>query len=239
MLITKKVVAGFLDGDGTICISGNTATVAISQSGAHAEDLLKRFGELHMGNYCISGPQKGCYQITWRGWNALDILWTVRDYGVIKAWVAELALAYLSDREFRDGWGAQIREFNREPVPKTRFRDYLQFERICDEWIGGIFAAEGSLCRKPPSISFKLDIAQKSHPEVLETLILYFGTGYLSTGQVCYTATDAKSVIYIARRIHQFALHKEQRLQDALEMYKLSSSKHLVDMSMESLDKFF
>jgi hypothetical protein len=202
--ITETSIAGFFDGDGSISFTNpTTIQIVLDQSYSFGLDALRKVRSVAGG--VIKKRSNNRWRLYWSLVESESILTIVAEHGVVKSECARRVLRFLHG----DGGGFEdcrsIHEFTSAPVPKVAFEHWLNLENINEEWLGGFFAAEGSLSKDSRG-SWKLSITQKSHPAVLKAIQDFFGFGGLNATQ---WRCCSKNAVTVALMIGDYALHKQ------------------------------
>lgn len=200
-LINAKMIAGLLDGDGSVGFdSCNYPRVALTLShdfGKAVVMLVAKFIGAPFGYHFQKRTDK--HYVTWSASTAESVLKLVEMHGVIKAKAASLVLAQEVDK---------VKRFNGCKSPRITYGHWLKPERICEAWVGGLFAAEGSVskCEK------RIAIAQASHPRILDELLRFIGFGSCTKTQ--WRASGSAKIALFNERFGKFCLHKCVDLQN-------------------------
>lgn len=204
--ITEASIAGFFDGDGSIRLTASNnmqIRIELDQSHSFGLDALRKVQSLAGG--VIKKRSDDRWTLYWSAAESESILTIVAEHGVVKGECARRALRYLHG----DGGGFEeyrsIHDFTSAPVPKLGFEHWLKLDRINEEWLGGFFAAEGSLSKNNKGC-WRLAFTQKSHPAVLKAIQDFFGFGGLDQQSWWCCSENA---VTVALMIGDYALHKQ------------------------------
>lgn len=200
--ITEASIAGFFDGDGTVSFTSTSIQISLDQCHYFGLEALRKVRSVAGGVIKKRSDDHWC--LHWPPAESETILTIVAEHGVVKAECARRALRYLHG----DGDGFEdylaIWDFTSAPVPKRAFEHWLNLENINEEWLGGFFAAEGSLSKQHGR--WQLKFTQKSHPAVLEAIQDFFGFGGMNEKDWWCCSENA---VTVALMIGDYALHKQ------------------------------
>jgi len=193
-IVTPAVIAGFADGDGSISRVGKTkkaVLVDFTQCHEFGRDALELISEFISGGKVYTRGER--HNLRWSGKDS-QMIRIIRNYGIIKA-------SGYSDNKYA-----------------CESRPY---ERLCDAYIGGFFAADGSCWTNHDSI--QLSFRQKDIG-FLNELRIYFGMGHIGSDiSIGYWQLSGCHALAVAKRIASYALHKKVDLERCISHFE---SKH-------------
>ena len=178
MPLNLRYIAGVFDGDGTICLT-RTRRLEVSLSQCNRV-FLESVGRYLGGGNIYTDARVNKYKgepnhvIKFTGHARDSMLRIIADHGIVKAPQALLALGFLKNRDvsFREACGEHMREMNRD---KTTYAK--QYERLCHEYVAGLFDAEGNVFISEKRPARYVKITQYSDPVLLDRIRDMYGFG--------------------------------------------------------------
>jgi len=177
-----QYIAGFLDGDGCIGLSGNSSfTVSFGQSSDNGVPVvLERIRNLYGGGIRkkkVYGNRKVPYELVIFGEDTLPLLYDLRDALVMKYEQARLVYDFLRNRKGKGDEVAPLRE--KLSKLKTEYASLdIDANKITSAYLGGLFDAEGCIIASGVT-AMKVDISQDGCPPLLEAINQRYGNrGY-------------------------------------------------------------
>jgi len=176
--LNLRYIAGVFDGDGTICLT-RTRRLEVSLSQCNRV-FLESVGRYVGGGNIYTDARVNKYRgepnhvIKFTGHARDSMLRIIADHGIVKAPQAVLALGFLKNRNvpYREECGEHMREMNRD---KTTYAK--QYERVCDEYVAGLFDAEGNVFISDKRPARYVKITQYSDPLLLAHIRDMYGFG--------------------------------------------------------------
>lgn len=215
-------VAGFIDGDGTITARGNSdghvlLTVEISQC---VPEPLQRIQRMYGGairKVSARGNVRTLYILTIAGKYCERLLDDVAPHAKIEqeraAIGAKMVRAYHEAND--DLMKALFDEMMQASKSNAASRNY---DNITDEYVAGLFDAEGSVCGrlKQRSVRWACTIAQKNDPCLLQAVAAFLGYG--TVDDVRLAIYKKQHLVNFCRRIQPFLIVKKKQVEMYLEM---------------------
>ena len=180
-----KWLAGFLDGDGCISMycdenkSGYSLTVSFSQGDERIfYEILKQYPGAKLNCQIRKDRKDGCkpeFKLSYHGLNACKILGDVQNYIIIKDVQVQLAIEFLYLLKSHDERDKEHKEEIYQSLKSLKNYDQnnqsLKFDRLCDEYVAGLFDAEG--CVKLYK-SQCIQLTQKNNIPILKHIALHY-----------------------------------------------------------------
>lgn len=225
----KSYIAGFIDGDGTICIgkcnTGFQLKLEITQCN---ENFLNNFntlfenGKMYKDNRKDKYLTESAFQLRFCGINSKPLLLLMKDYGIIKSKQAEMALEFLliankvGKTEEKQEMYTKMKQMNKDKSSYDK-----PYERLNTAYIAGLFDAEGNVYFNEDLKKKRhyVKITQKSDPTLISRIQIYLQYGKIS-----------KSEPY---RIRFFSKIDTNRFYEAVKDYstiKIIKLKELIDI---------
>lgn len=227
-----KWLAGFIDGDGSICMcnqnGGTSLQVSISQSYL---PILKKIQTYYpLGK--LYGPrlEKGCkpqYWLRFCGIKSEKLLLDIKAHIIIKQELCENAIEYLE----------YIKKSNETPrkqelitiisgLTKSHNENTKDYSRLCAQYISGLFDAEGNIQISKPknnkSANTRLKLTQKNDIVLLDKLAKRYNNGSMSN--FAWNIFNSKTYLRFINDIKPFSKVKLVQL-DMLEIYCKETNK--------------
>jgi hypothetical protein len=176
--LNLRYIAGVFDGDGTICLT-RTRRLEVSLSQCNRvflESVARSLGGGSIYTDARINKYRGepNHVIKFTGHARDSMLRIIADHGIVKAPQAVLALDFLKNRDvpFREACGVQMREMNRDKTTYVK-----KYDRVCDEYVAGLFDAEGNVFISTKRPSRYVKITQYSDPLLLDHIRDMYGFG--------------------------------------------------------------
>jgi len=226
--MNKSYIAGFVDGDGSICIgkcnSGFQFKLEITQCNANIiqcfNSLFNNIGMVYEDNRDEKFLNENARQLRFCGKKATVLLNIMIEHGVIKAPQARLGLEYLqiagipgmhSDRE---AYYNQMKAMNKD---KSSYeKDY---SKINNSYIAGLFDAEGNVyySKTNNKVRYYVKITQKCDPELVSEIRNFLGYGQISPSEVYRIRfSSRKTVKDFWERVKEHIIIKKAEYEDLL-----------------------
>lgn len=182
----SSYIAGFFDGDGTVCITqcrgGFQLKAELTQCNQEfVDNVAKMFStKVYIDGRLNKYTNESAFSLRLCGLQAIPILNLVKNYGIIKQPQACIALEYLSlSRQVgmytqRSEYYMKLKGMNRNK--SSYAKDY---SNICNGYIAGLFDAEGNVYNSVINGKHRyyVKITQKCDPILISNIQKYLGFG--------------------------------------------------------------
>lgn len=216
--LLPQYLAGFIDGDGSIYSKLGTngdVFVVVSITQCNPFPLIymqKRYGGF-MGKGGNKNPnQRFVYGLCITGRYAEVLLNDIKDYAIVEHEHIQVALQIMNC--FHRGAKDEMQQLHTKMCGlaknKPIDRDY---GRVCDEYIAGLFDAEGSIMciNKDQHVSYTLNITQKNDPVLLRKISEYLGYG--SCNDVRFNIYKKSNILNFIERTCANTIVKKKQLE--------------------------
>lgn len=227
----KSYIAGFCDGDGSICIGkcndGFLLKVEFTQCNKDYLDKINEYFE-NKGKLYIDKRKKynheQAYQLRYCGAKAKPILEIMAEHAVLKAPQAKIALEFLSlvnkpnKHQEKESYRQRVKAMNKD---KTSYeKDYT---KINNAYIAGLFDAEGNVYISDENVSkfkYYVKITQKSDHILVKHIQKHLGFGNITPSENYrirfYNKENVTKFLDVVRQYSIIKLAKLQLLVDKL-----------------------
>lgn len=223
--MNPSYIAGFCDGDGSICIgkcnTGFQLKVEFTQCNKMFIEALNGHFD-NIGKLYVDSRKKyvneQAYSLRFCGHKAKSVLQLVADYGVIKAPQAKLAIEFLdlvnkpNLRDKKEEYCQRIKSMNDDKLSYEK--DYT---KVNDAYIAGLFDAEGNVYISEPTPKFRyyVKITQKSDAVVVDKIQKYLQFGNISASEPYRIRFMSKAnVNKFHNVVQEYCLIKLEKLQE-------------------------
>lgn len=180
-------IAGFCDGDGSICIgkcnSGYQLKLEFTQCNKNFLELLNSYfdniGKIYKDNREHKYKTECAHQLRFCGHNSTELLLIMKNYGIVKAEQASLALEFLelinkhNKTEEKEQLCLKMKELNKDKSSYIK-----SYDNISDAYIAGLFDAEGNVyIKEEPKFKHYIQITQKCDPVLISKIKTYLSYG--------------------------------------------------------------
>ncbi len=188
----KSYIAGFCDGDGSICIGKCTRGFQLKLEFTQCnKEFLNKINELFQTDghiYTDSRSEKyiseNASSLRFCGLKALPFLNIVKDYGIIKAKQAELGIEFSSLINKQNIHEMKLEYYNKMKSHNADKKSYEKdYNRINNAYIAGLFDAEGNVYLNLIKNKYYVKITQRSDPLLLENIKKFLGYGNISKSE--------------------------------------------------------
>lgn len=226
----KSYLAGFFDGDGSICIGkcrndGFQLKVEITQCNrSFIEQIAQRFtGKVYEDTRRDKYIHEQACQMRVCGINAEPLLHVIEEYAIIKSPQATLGLQYLlfvnkpGFHEERQRFYITMKEMNKD---KTSYDK--RYTNINDAYIAGLFDAEGNVynANVKGKHRYYVKITQKSDPQLLCHMQAYLGCGKIAPSEPYRLVFHSRSdIIKFWKHVEPYLLLKRVKFLGLLDQF--------------------
>lgn len=165
-------IAGFMDGDGSVYISGDTARLNFTQCDPHVLIRIQEEygGRIHVRRMPDNGPKRSQYSLGLSGWDAHALCLVMLPHLRVKAHVVTLFIRFfdfyrLPDTPEKQALAKAVKEENGRNTRSA----IAPLPAISHAYLAGIIDAEG--CMRKETIK----ISQKSDPVLLRDIHATYG----------------------------------------------------------------
>ena len=217
----REYIAGFLDGDGCIGISGaHSFTASFAQSSdSGVPTVLDRVRSLYGGDIRqkkVYGNRRVPYELVIRGEKTLPILYDMKDTLVMKHEQARSLYEFLRDRKENQEDLASMRE--KLCRLKTEYASaIIDSTKITSAYLGGLVDAEGYILPVGWTAA-RVEISQDSCPPLLNAINSRYGDrGYNSGRSVFFNGELSYDFL---QEIRNYTCVKRSQIDAVLEIRK-------------------
>lgn len=187
-----QYVAGFFDGDGSVCIGkcpgGFQLKVEITQCNkVFIDDLVQQYGgKTYVDTRLNKYSKESAMAVRLCGPDAYLLLNILQDLAIIKGPQAQLALEYLSHHRQQGAYPLREKYYDKmKNMNKDKSSYSKDYSRISDAYIAGLFDAEGNVYYKKYGVkkNYYVKITQKSDPVLCSKIQEYLGFGNISSSE--------------------------------------------------------
>lgn len=222
---SNSYIAGFCDGDGTICIGrcngGFQLKVEFTQCNIkfihRLNEVLGGDGKIYVDSRNDKYNNENACGLRFCGKKAVNLLTIMQDYAIIKSNQATLALSFINyinqpgTYEIKNEICEKMKQMNADKSTYDK-----PYNRICDAYIAGLFDAEGNIYFKEENGKVKkyyVKITQKCDPLLILHMQTYLAFGKISPCEPFRLRFMSKADIRLfCAKIEDFSIIKLERL---------------------------
>lgn len=212
----ESYIAGLLDGDGTICIgkcnNDYQLKVELSQCNRDIFEAVKSyFPKKYEDARDYKYTKENCVGYRVCGKRTDIVIELMLKYSIIKFPQAQLAKLYWDNIHVKGKKEERKECYERMHMLNLNKTYPKPFERMCDEYIAGLFDAEGCVSfrfDKTGKLKWYVQLVQVSAPDVIDNLIIYFKFGSQTSGKGRWRFYSKANFIIFYNKIRPFSIVK-------------------------------
>ncbi len=230
----RSYLAGFCDGDGTICIGkcrgGFQCKLEFTQCHKAFIDKLETYygGRVYVDTRHDKYSNENALQLRFCGNSAVPILNIMKEHAVIKKKQAEMALEYLSMYRQRDKFDMREQIFHEMKALNANKQSYTKnYSVINYAYIAGLFDAEGNVYNSVVKNKqrYYVKITQKADPLLLKHIQTFLNFGKIPPSEPHRLVFHSKKdIVLLWTHIGSYLVVKRERYKQLIDQFETKIS---------------